>query len=444
MIAEGAKKQLFLDDILKVIYAPHKVFKSIVANPKYLGALVVLLLFIGLQVGYEYAQFDKTYTEQTSPTIDQLSTYTNATYWRAANNTALTNDVTDNFNYSVYVAGFGLPPSDSRAYYNLFGNFTPDALPSSLEISAANTNNISAAIDNAFNVDCSTVGFQNLSMTMKLNQPQTPPTNATITLYALSDTDYYTYDLMNDSSFSNAAINQWTNLTLTIGPNSQGWVPSGNPTWNNITALKLDLAYPQTSNITVHIGALFFRGEYLTPIQYNSVGVLLQFLQLFSLQYILGWFLITILIYALCRWAVKNPVVWKPLFVALGFAMFVMVIRALVNLAATTTMPAVYYPYDLSLGVRFDPYAALYYPSDALGNLSLHSQAIFTSISAATEAFRTIVSAMFIISYVWLGVLVAMVVKALKPEFSTAKCAIFSGVSIAITVLLLLFLVGAV
>jgi len=50
---------LILEDIAKIVYAPVKAFKQIVENPKYLGALIILLLFIGLQVGYEYAQFSK-------------------------------------------------------------------------------------------------------------------------------------------------------------------------------------------------------------------------------------------------------------------------------------------------------------------------------------------------------------------------------------------------
>ena len=52
--------------------------RASLANPKYLGALIILILFIGLQIGYEYSQFSKTYTEQTTPTIDQLATFTNA------------------------------------------------------------------------------------------------------------------------------------------------------------------------------------------------------------------------------------------------------------------------------------------------------------------------------------------------------------------------------
>ena len=180
---------MIINDILKVIYAPHKVFKDIVANPKYLGALIVLILFIGLEVGYEYSQFSKTYTEQTTPTIDQLGTFTNATAWRSSSNVALTNNFDDYVNYSIYVAGFGLPPTDPNAYYSLFGN-------SSMQMSVADTNNITAALGNAFNVDCGSSGFQNLSITLKQLQPQGAPQSATLTLYSLNTTtDFYQYDL---------------------------------------------------------------------------------------------------------------------------------------------------------------------------------------------------------------------------------------------------------
>ena len=421
---------MIFNDILKVIYAPHKVFKDIVANPKYLGALIVLILFIGLEVGYEYSQFSKTYTEQTTPTIDQLATFTNATAWRSSSNVALSNNFDDYLNYSIYVAGFGLPPTDPNAYYSLFGN-------SSLQMQANNTNSITAALGNAFNVDCGTNGFQNLSMTLKQVQPQSAPQNATLTLYSLGDTDFYQYDLTSSLS-STSTIGQWNNLTLTLGPNATGWTSSGNPTWSNVTALKLDFTYPSSSNITIQIGALFFHGQYLTPIQYNSTGILLQFLQLFSLQFIFAWFILTGLIYLFCR-LLKGSVLWKPLFVALAFAMMVMVIRALVNLAATLTLPAVYYPFDLSLGVRFDPYAALYFPPEALGTLPAMSHTIFNSIDAATLPFRTIVSGMFIVSYIWLGAVGAMVIGALKPEFTTAKRIAISAIVIVVTILVLLF-----
>jgi len=254
--------------------------------------------------------------------------------------------------------------------------------------------------------------------------------------------DFYQYDLTSQLS-SVSTVDQWTNLTIPLGANAAGWTSSGNPTWSNITSLKMGFTYPSSSNITIHIGALFFHGQYLTPIQYNSTGILLQFLQLFSLQFIFAWFIVTGIIYLICRLQ-KNAVLWKPLFIALGFAMFIMVIRALVNLAATLTLPAVYYPFDLSLGVRFDPYAALYYPVEALRSLPATSITIFNTIDSATLPFRTIVSGMFIVSYVWLGAVGAMVIGALKPEFSLVKRIALSAVSLAAVILLLIFLVGAV
>jgi hypothetical protein len=426
---------LIIDDILKVIYAPTKVFKEIVANPKYLGALIILLLFVGLEVGYEYSQFSRTYTEQTSPTIDQLASFTNATVWRSSSNVVLSNDFVDYLNYSVYVAGFGLPPTDPNAYYQLFGN-------SSLQISANNSNSIIVALDNTSNVDCGTNGFHNLSMVMKIDQPQYAAQKASLALYSFGETDLYSYDLTSSIS-DTSLVGQWINLTIPLGPNTSGWSTSGNPTWNNITSLVLDFSYPSDSNVTINIGALFFSGQYLTPIQYNSTGILLQFLQLFSLQFIFAWFILAGIIYLLCK-GLKSSVVWKPLFVAIGFAMFVLVVRALVNLAATLTLPTVYYPFDLSLGVRFDPYAALYYPSETLNTLSSQSHSIYNSIDSATLPFRSIVSGMFLVSYVWLGATVTVVIGALKQEFSLVKRIALSAVSIAIVILLLIFLVGAV
>ena len=310
------------------------------------------------------------------------------------------------------MAGFGLPPSDSNAYYSLFGN-------NSMQMSTSNTNTLTAALANTSDVDCSPSGFQNLTMSLKLLQPLTAPQNATLTLYSLGGvSDTYQYNMA--SLLSNATNGEWTNLTLPLGPNAVAWTSKGTPTWSNITSLQLDFTYPSSSNITILVGALFFHGEYQTPIQYNSTGILLQFLQLFSLQFIFAWFILTGIIYLVCRLQ-KNPVLWKPLFAVIGYALFILVIRAVVNLAATFILPTVYYPYDLSLGARFDPFGALYYPSDALGTLPAMSHAIFNNIDSSTMAFRDIVSGMFIVSYVWLGGVVALGIGALKPEFSTIK-----------------------
>ena len=79
-----------------------------------------------------------------------------------------------------------LPPTDSTGYYSLFGN-------SSLEIDANNTNTVSAALGDAFNVSCVAGGFENFSMTVKT--VQVAPQSAALTLYSVNDSNYYTYDL---------------------------------------------------------------------------------------------------------------------------------------------------------------------------------------------------------------------------------------------------------
>jgi hypothetical protein len=191
----------------------------------------------------------------------------------------------------------------------------------------------------------------------------------------------------------------------------------------------------------MRIGALFFRGQYMTPIEFNSVAVLLQFLQVFTLQFIAGWLILSAIIYLLFK-AFKGAVVWKPLFIAVGFALFIMVIRGLVNLVGTLTLPALYAPFDMTLGLRFNAFGVFYYPSEAVSTLSAQSQVAFGTFESATATFMAITSALFLISYVWLAGLGTIIVGTLKPEFSLMKRIAMSSVGVAATILLLLFIIG--
>ena len=97
---------MFLNDILQVIYAPKKAFKNIITNPKYLGVIVILVLFMGLQLGYEASQFSKVHIETTSPVAGVMQDYNNATNWQSGPNVALTNNFNDYFNNTVYLADY--------------------------------------------------------------------------------------------------------------------------------------------------------------------------------------------------------------------------------------------------------------------------------------------------------------------------------------------------
>lgn len=423
---------MFLNDIAQVLYAPRKAFKRIVANPKYLGIIVIFLLFLGLQLGYEYAQFSKVHIEVTSPSAVTLRDYNNATFpvtpgsttpnWQTSPNATLTNNFDDYYNNTVYFALY-------NTMYPLFGNF-------SMQAQANNTNSLLLALTNTSNVDCTANGFQNLSIAIKLVSPTSAPSNATLTLYSLSDSNYYTYDLTSMLADANA-VNQWGNLTVPLGPTASGWTRTGNPTWQNITSLTMQLNYPSSENITVRVGALFFRGQFMQPLASGLLNFVYTFVLQFTVQFLATWLILSIMVYVLFR-ALKAQVVWKPIFVAAGFAIVVMVVRAVVNIAATATLPNMYFPYDAALSIIYDSFGALYYPVQyALPVVA--SAAQMSSITASMATFKAIITGMFIVSYVWLGALMGIAVKEMKPEFSFAKCLMIAALSVAVTILVLWF-----
>ncbi len=432
---------MILNDLAEVLYAPQRVFKKIIANPKYLGVIIVILLFLGLQIGMEYNQFAHTYSEQNYPVIffsnfalvNQLPTFINATNWVSSSDVSLTNNGDDFYNYSIYLAGFGAPTNRPEGYYNIFEN-------TSLQISAPNTNNIMAALTNTSNLNCATNGFRNLTITLKMVEPLSAPQNVTVTLYSLADENFYTYDI---TGIASSNLGSWNTLTIPVGPQANGWSENGNPTWENITSLMLNFNYPASQNTTIRIGALYFGGLYYTPVQYGTIGIVIEFLQVFSLQILFTWLVLSALIYIFLR-VVKNPVLWKPLFIAIGFAMFILVIRALINFAFSFTLSNAYYPFDIAQGTRFDSFATLYYPTEAVSALSASSQAMIPLITSATAIFRTVVAGMVVVSYAWLALVTFFVIGAVKPELAMPKRSAFSILSVALTVLLLWIIFGVI
>ena len=95
---------MFAVDVLKVLYAPHKVFKQIIQNPKYWGPILILLLFAGAETGLFFAQYSKMYYEETNPSLGQLTAWTdNPTLWTATpTGAAITANTADIMNTTFY------------------------------------------------------------------------------------------------------------------------------------------------------------------------------------------------------------------------------------------------------------------------------------------------------------------------------------------------------
>ena len=126
------------------------------------------------------------------------------------------------------------------------------------------------------------------------------------------------------------------------------------------------------------------------------------------------------------------------------FALFVMVIRSAVNIVAAFTLPTVFYPFDVSLGVTSNPYGAIFVPAAAAVTYTAQYQAVLKCIVAMTSGFDFVVEAMFLVSYVWLGALCTIIVGTLQPEFSMIKRVSISAVSVAVMWFVLVLFVGFV
>lgn len=385
---------MFVADILKVLYAPHKVFKTITQNPKYWGPLLIFVLFIALQSAFYYSFYSKTYYEQTTPAISNLGEWTeSATLWTNYSGVVVSSNYLDFMNSSFY------------------GN-------SSLQFDASNANSISIEIPRFSDVNCTPSAFTALSMRIKQADPQVAPIGATLTLYSLGTADTFKYDLTNDLS-NTSVIGTWNNITIPVGGDNSDWQTNGNPTWQNITGLKLDLNFPSAaSKISLRVAGLFFRGSFQSPVKTDFGGFVIYALQLVVTQFLFQWLLFTGIMFIVIK-GLKGTIVWKPLFIAVGFALTITLIQSIINSASLTTLPAINYPVEVLTG------------------LPVESTVLANAISMNATTYTLIASVIQLITYVWIVALGSLIVRALEPEFTWLKCIATSAVGFIVTILLM-------
>jgi len=381
---------LLVTDILQVFYEPHKVFKQIVQNPKYLGAIIVFLIFVAAQTGFFYSLYSQTYYEQTAPGINSLGAWTeNATLWTASSGAAISINFNDLINNTYYGNG-------------------------SLQFAISNSNSLSATLNEFDDVSCGPENFQNLSIRVKFLELQVAPSMASLTLYSLNESDYFLYYFTNQLS----NVGAWINVTVPVGSQANGWQAVGSPNWQNVTGLKLDYSFASNSTIIVLVDGLFFRGAFETPIKTDFTGFIIYVLQLVTTQFLFQWLVLTGLLFIIIK-GLKGNIVWKPLFVAVGFALVVTIVQTLINLVAISTLPTLYYPVEFLTG------------------LSGEAQVISTAIAAQTSTYSLIGGIVQLVTYGWIVALATLIVRALAPEFSWAKSILAAAGAFIVTILLL-------
>jgi hypothetical protein len=394
-------------DIPKVLYAPHKVFKKIVKEPKYLGAFIVLIIFVVAQIGSAYVVASKSYVEQTFPAAGQGDAWTeNAALWTASSGVAVTNNTVDYVNSTYY------------------GSV-------SIEFSASNVSSV--WMENKWSglngsVNCAADGCKNVSFRVKIVTPDVKPESVALYLYSLIGSNFHR-DLT--SAFSNSTMNVWNNITVPVGSES-GWVSSSaEAKWENITGIKMEFTWSSNQSVDLRIDGLFFRGIFKDPLEMYGVSYLASSALNAVTPFLFQWLLLTGLIYIIIK-GLKGNVVWKPLMVAVGCALVTMVIQAIIAAVVYMTLPKIYYPLEVLAGVS--------------GEFQVAYQVILDAIASVTQ----ITGIVQIAVYVWTVVLGAIITHEVTgvavegaislPQFGWMKSILTSAASFLLTIIILGFL----
>ena len=410
--------KLGLTDILKVFYAPHKVFKEIAQRPSYIAPLIVLIIFVIVQTGSSYIIATQSLVEQTMPSGENGDIWTeNAAFWQANPGVAITNNTVDHVNSSASFYGGTIP---------YLGN-------GSIEFKADNNSIIQIALATLDgSVNCGASGYKNMSFRVKIVEPSAIPDNVSIYLYSLNDFNSYTYDLTPE--FANSLVNVWNNITIPVG--SGDWSISGSPNWENITSLQIIFTWQNESSIDLLVDGLFFRGVYQDLLSFY--GSTYMFSSLFGsvTTFLFHWIVLTAIIYLLVK-GLKGSLEWKPLMIAIGVVLTILIVQALILIVSYTVLLNVHYPLEFVAGVP--------------GESQVASQAILDSL----EALSLIIGTVQIAILAWnalLGVFVVRAVTAVAPAtlnesvpsasqpFSWTKCFLISVASVLLTLVVGYFL----
>jgi len=385
-----------LKAILKVVYAPQKAFKEISENPKYIGPILIMILFIIANIGFAYAFMVKTSIEQTLPTAKQLDEWTeNSTSWTNING------LSPQENYNDCING---------TYY---GN-------RSIEFSAVDSAVLSMQLNNLSEpVNCSSPdGYRELYLRIKWTSPENKSENATIYLYSVNPSDYFYYNLTKE--FLNSTLNVWNNLTIPL--DTENWSRIGDMAdWGNINSLKLVFLWPENSNITVLVDGLFFGGIFKSPVE-NTANYMINFSIVSFMQFFIRWVFIGGLIYVMNR-AFRAKIVWRPLVILVGFALITMLIQVLINTAAFSVSPKIYYPFELIGGVKGE------------------GEIAYNRLLQDTQLVSIVMRLSEIMVYVWTIALCAIAIRLLT-ESSWSKSLLIATVAYFATLLAESFIIG--
>ena len=376
---EKSSTRSYLAQIPRVLYAPQKAFKAIAKNPKYLGPILIMILFVAAYTASAYVFVSRGYNEQTLPAFAQGDEWTE-------NSTSLWTS-----NAPVIAES---PDCMGAGYY---GN-------RSIEFNITDTEKIWMQLSNIGSVNCSgPEGYKNVSFRLKpIYSDAAQLANASIYLFS-SQTDYFYYDLSRNITLFGK--DTWNNFTLNLGTGNDWFNNGTNADWSNIVSLRFEITWTGNVNSTIRLDGLFFRGTF-TPALKNVFNSMSSFSMFGFVQFVLRWVLLGVLLFIMTR-GFGAATMWRTILVSIGFALVTMFVHSVVNIALFSTLPTIQYPFELMGGIE--------------GEL----QAAINQVSSQTWLVSEILRYVQIAVYVWTVALCAMATRA-SSEVSWLKSALLA------------------
>jgi len=382
---------LFPYEVFKVIYSPFKAFKEIIRNPKYIGPILIMILFVLANIGFGYVLLSKTYLDQTIPYASEFDKWTEDTaLWDS--NAGITPNTDD------YISG------------DYYGN-------KSMKFSLVDGSQIQMQLNIVDSLNCTgPEGYKNLSFRLKLIEPLTKPTNASLYLFSTQPQDNFYNNLtdkLNETSL-------WNNITISVGPESEEWLSNNtNAGWDNITGLELQFTWLTESNITLLIDGLFFHGVY-KPLIESASGYLINYPIIAFMQFTIQWVTLGGFLYIVPK-IFKVKTVWKPLLIIAGFSLITIFIQIVITSVVLSTLPELHYPLEI------------------LGGVPGEGQTAYDQILEATQIADQILWYIEKVVYVWTIALCAIALR-LMFAFSWTKSLFVSALSYLLSLFISRFL----
>lgn len=358
--------------VLKVLYAPNKAFKEIAQNLKFVGPILVLILFVAAGTTSQYFANSKIYVQVTTPTSTSV---TNPDLW------------TDDSKVWISNASVKLNGNDRLFAQN------------SIQFNTQNGTNVPMKLNDTFSVNCTgDENYKNLTFSIKWIQSSLQaPNNVTVYLSSQSETNYFYRNITSEL----AKNNEWANLTIPLGESAPQWTNSSNQaTWSNITGIRMLAAWPNSTNqnLTVLIDEMFFRSNSFTIVQDMSANNIIYTIFGLTTNYVLYWLIFSVVLFVAAR-IFKVKAELKTFLIIIGYSLIGLFAMQVAFSIFYASIPPIYVTLDkaqpesiYSLTTLFVTYATVLFPLWSIAIATFGTRAIFNlstrrSFIAAIIAF---------------------------------------------------------